>query len=66
MVGFTTILVESRHTKVFHTKGPFLRNVDLGAAAPTRCVASRDREFNWSRNPSLASRDLELNWSRSF
>jgi hypothetical protein len=63
MVG--GILVESRDTKLFHTKGPFLRNVDLGAAAPTHCVASRDRELNWSRNPSLASRDRELNWSRN-
>jgi hypothetical protein len=125
MVGSATILVESRDTKLSHAKGIFFLNVylgaaapthcvasrdrelnrrmglfsetfitwlvppqfwwkamtpnsctrrapssamllDLGAAAPTCCVASRDREFNWSTNPSLASRDRELNWSTIF
>jgi hypothetical protein len=40
------ILVESHDTKLFHQKGVFFLNVDLGAAAPTHCMASRDRELN--------------------
>jgi hypothetical protein len=41
------ILVESRDTElVFHRKGVFFLNVDLGAAAPTHCMASRDRALN--------------------